>query len=423
MQGSRTLVNCATALLLSAILCAGRVDESRAEANGDASRVTFHREVVNLENLAEGLSRVPPTIIRKGPSDENDIWYGEILRQLPGDDITSREHDIPFAVLFEGSSVVRAWGDTNLNGDLSDDPSVALSLFPGQKPARSFLSDLHWSIRKDDKEISIERLVRVIIEIPDSANAAHRYRTQSVFGMLGSVVVDSLPRLALLYDANQDGLYSRGSSDGIFFDMDGDRHFSIDLMAPDFGPFAVPFSIGRTSYVVDSVDAQGAEVALRSLGPSTGTAAPTVGSPVPDFGYVDIEGRNVRLAAYRGKPVVVYFWSSWCGVCRRDAEDLRALYERYKQSQVEILGVSYDTDRREMERFRQQHRHSWPTSYTGGLPAQDPVGRSFRESGSGVFYLVAPDGRLAAKVSAVDELDLRLRKMVTPEVSRAPSGP
>ncbi len=385
--------------------------------------VSFRREVVNLESLAAQLVRAAPQSVRRPPPAKGDLWFGEIPRQLPDDDIASRRHHVAFAVLFEGTTAVRAWCDTNLNGDLSDDPEAKLSLYPGSKPARSFLGDLHWSVPYEGTDIPIDRLTRIVVESPDSLTGPRNYRVQSVFGMLGSLDLDGSKRSVLLFDANQDGLYSKGKSDGVFFDLDGDRHFTIDLMAPEFGPLAVPFSMGRNSYVVDAVDAQGAEMALHVVGPATESTTPAVGDVIPDFAYTDLQGLQNHLAGYRGNPVAVYFWASWCGACKRQAEALRLLYERYRNSRVEILGVSYDTDRNQMQRFREENGQSWPTSFTGGLPAEDPVGRLFREPGAGVFYVVAPDGRLAAKVYDVDELDLQLRKLVGREARETRSAP
>jgi len=419
VSGFGKLIVGAIAVSLSALLIGGTSGASQAEAKGAVRRVEFRREVVNLEDLIARLVQNPPPSVRRGPAIHGDLWYGEIFRQLPDDEATSREHTVPFAVLFEGPTMVRAWCDVNLNGDLTDDPEVKLSLFPGDKPARSFLAELRWSARQGGKEVPIERLVRVVVENADAPDSVHRYRTQEVYGMLGTVGVDGAPRLALLYDANHDGIYTRGNSDGVFFDLDGDRHFSIDVMAPEFGPFAIPFPLGRKTYVVDEVDPGGSSISMHLLGPAAQTPPPVLGQLVPNFEYVDLAGHPVRLSDYRGKPVVVYFWSSWCSGCRRQAADLRALYQRYRPLEVEILGISYDTNRHEMERFRKEGGQSWPTSFTGGFPTQDPVGRLFRETGSSVFYVVAPDGRLAAKVFEVTELDEQLAKLLAHQTERA----
>jgi thiol-disulfide isomerase/thioredoxin len=411
MHGYYKFIYQAVALLVCTALHAGFPGQVRAKTESEERPVVFRREVVNLEDLAAPLSRDPLPSVRRAPPIEGDVWYGEIYRQLPGDAVTSREHNVPFAVLFQGSAVVRAWSDRNMNGNLWDDPKPALSVFPGDRPARSFLTELRWTVRHDGREVPIQRLVRVVVQSRDSTISTPQYRTQDVYGMLSTVDVDGVPRLALLFDANRDGLYTKGRSDGIFFDLDGDRHFTIDTMAPEFGPLAIPFSVGHTRYTVDAVDPRGTEIALRALGPAPPAWTPTPGLPVPDFEYEDVDRRPVRLSAYRGTPVAVYFWASWCSSCRRNASELRALYERFSRSGLEVLGVSYDTDSREMRRFREEHRCAWPTSFTGGLPPQDPVGRLFREAGAGVFYIVGPDGRLAGKAFEVSDLEDQLSKL------------
>jgi thiol-disulfide isomerase/thioredoxin len=170
--------------------------------------------------------------------------------------------------------------------------------------------------------------------------------------------------------------------------------------------------VDHTDYSVDSVDPEGKAIVVRVLGPSTPVLAPLVGLPAPDFSYMDVRGRPVRLSSLKGRAVIVYFWASRCGSCRAHADELRVLYERYDRSQLEILGVSYDHDRQAMEAFRSQHGHTWPTSFTGGYPAQDPVGRLYGETGSGVYYVVAPDGRLAAREYDLPSVTADLEKVL-----------
>jgi peroxiredoxin len=68
----------------------------------------------------------------------------------------------------------------------------------------------------------------------------------------------------------------------------------------------------------------------------------TKGSVAPDFTQKSPEGEDVSLSDFRGKVVLIDFWASWCGPCRRENPNVVKLYEEYKDQGFEILGVSLD---------------------------------------------------------------------------------
>lgn len=67
-----------------------------------------------------------------------------------------------------------------------------------------------------------------------------------------------------------------------------------------------------------------------------------VGNMAPDFVEKDVTGQPVTLSQYRGKYVLLDFWASWCGPCRQDNPNLVKLYNRFKDKNFIILGVSLD---------------------------------------------------------------------------------
>ncbi|MGL4519148.1 MAG: redoxin domain-containing protein [Phocaeicola sp.] len=67
-----------------------------------------------------------------------------------------------------------------------------------------------------------------------------------------------------------------------------------------------------------------------------------VGSVAPDFTLPDGEGNPIALSSLRGKYVWVDFWASWCPDCRKESPLLVATYEKYKEKNFTILGVSLD---------------------------------------------------------------------------------
>ena len=62
-----------------------------------------------------------------------------------------------------------------------------------------------------------------------------------------------------------------------------------------------------------------------------------------NFSAPGLDGRNIDLSNYRGHPVIVDFWATWCGPCRRQIPELIALYKKYNKSRgLVIIGVSCD---------------------------------------------------------------------------------
>jgi peroxiredoxin len=66
------------------------------------------------------------------------------------------------------------------------------------------------------------------------------------------------------------------------------------------------------------------------------------GQPAPDFTLNDTAGKPVTLSSFHGKYVLLDFWASWCGPCRRENPNVVAAYEKYKGKNFTILGVSLD---------------------------------------------------------------------------------
>lgn len=99
--------------------------------------------------------------------------------------------------------------------------------------------------------------------------------------------------------------------------------------------------------------------ALCSLAMSTSVMADTA----PDFTLPSNSGDNVRLAEQRGQVVMLNFWASWCGPCRREMPLLDGIYERYKSAGFVLYGVNVEEENSEAKKLLQLLGVTFPILY------------------------------------------------------------
>jgi cytochrome c biogenesis protein CcmG, thiol:disulfide interchange protein DsbE len=70
--------------------------------------------------------------------------------------------------------------------------------------------------------------------------------------------------------------------------------------------------------------------------------SPQEGFLAPGFSLQDLNGKQVSLANYKGKVILLNFWATWCPPCKREIPSLKGLYQLRKDKAFEILAVSVD---------------------------------------------------------------------------------
>jgi peroxiredoxin len=85
----------------------------------------------------------------------------------------------------------------------------------------------------------------------------------------------------------------------------------------------------------------------------------TSGTSAPDFTAKSLDGRTVQLSSLRGKAVLLDFWATWCTPCIEEFPRIRKLRDKFKRSELEIIGVSTDVDEKAWRKFLSQRRLPW----------------------------------------------------------------
>jgi thiol-disulfide isomerase/thioredoxin len=116
-------------------------------------------------------------------------------------------------------------------------------------------------------------------------------------------------------------------------------------------------------------------------------------SPAIDFELPNLNGTTVRLSKFKGqRPVLIYFWATWCQYCSSVRPAVIKLREKTGPSEMEILAIDVGgSDSLErVKRYQEGHPVSWPVLYDG----EGKVARVYRVQGIPLFILVNKEGNI-----------------------------
>ncbi|MES2680375.1 MAG: redoxin domain-containing protein [Bacteroidota bacterium] len=88
--------------------------------------------------------------------------------------------------------------------------------------------------------------------------------------------------------------------------------------------------------------------------------ATTVGQPAPDIKLPSPDGKEIALSSLKGKVVLIDFWASWCGPCRKEMPNVVKAYAKFKNKGFEIYGVSLDKDKESWLEAVKSDGITWP---------------------------------------------------------------
>lgn len=136
-----------------------------------------------------------------------------------------------------------------------------------------------------------------------------------------------------------------------------------------------------------------------------------VGTEAAGFTQKDAEGKDVSLAQFRGKYVLVDFWASWCGPCRRENPNVVNVYNKYKDKNFTVLGISLDEEKDAWLQAIKKDGLTW-TQVSDLKGWENDVAQQYRITAIPRNLLIGPDGKIIGKDLRGDDLENKLAELL-----------
>jgi len=141
---------------------------------------------------------------------------------------------------------------------------------------------------------------------------------------------------------------------------------------------------------------------------------PQVGLLAPDFQFSGLDGQTVSLSDFRGRPVLLNFWASWCGPCQFEMPFIQEIYEGWtgKPSSLVMLTINKGETSAEVKKFMESNNLSFPVL----LDANQEIAREYNIRGIPTTFFIDKDGIIQdMKVGAFSskaEIERMLSKII-----------
>jgi peroxiredoxin len=140
------------------------------------------------------------------------------------------------------------------------------------------------------------------------------------------------------------------------------------------------------------------------------------GGPPPALALKDLDGRQHRLADYRGKVVLINFWATWCGPCREEMPSTQELKNKLAGRPFVVLAVNLDEPESRIRKFLTQMKLDFPIL----LDPDRNVAKGWNARILPATFIVGPDGRV--RYSLVGEMDWANEHIVARISELLPAG-
>ena len=134
-----------------------------------------------------------------------------------------------------------------------------------------------------------------------------------------------------------------------------------------------------------------------------GVAPTRTSKPAPDFVLKDINGKTVSLSQFKGKPVLLNFWATWCGPCKEEMPSMQRLHDTAKNNgEFHVIAISIDrSNLKKIHQYAQNLNLSFPIL----LDPDRKTRNAYFIRGLPTSYLIDAEGKLKGFVSGARNWD------------------
>lgn len=136
------------------------------------------------------------------------------------------------------------------------------------------------------------------------------------------------------------------------------------------------------------------------------------GMPAAEIVGTGVNGERYKLSDLKGKVVLIDFWASWCGPCRRDNPGVVALYNKYKDKGFTIFSVSLDTDGTKWKQAIEQDKLTWPYHVSDLKGWQSELSAAYGVSSIPFTVLIDKQGNIIQAKLRGSALEQKLKEIL-----------